>query len=653
MFDLFRSQRKVVKYVLGTLLTLVALSMVVTMIPNVFSSQPADLNDPVLVEVGDEAVTATEVYQALREYVQAGTPSDSMAFMAQQVVENLVEQKVLMQEAQNLGVKPTEAELAGWIREQMPFLWQGGQFNKAQYQQMIMQRFQMSVPQFEADLLKDLTIELRLKRLVTGNIVITEDELKNVFQSRNEKSKIDYMLVKAEDFRDKVEVTDEKLAEYFEAQKFRYRIPEKRTVKVIDVIQPAGEIDLEISDAEVRTFYEQNRYRFETPERAMTRHILFMTIDPNAADPSAASLPEDKIKEVEAQARVVLAKVKAGEDFGELAKEFSQDPGTKENGGDLGWVYRGAMLPEFEEATFALEEGAISQDLVKTDYGYHIIKVEKKDRPQLKSLDEVRDQIVADLKSERQEVARMEQLDQIMTSIRNDVSRVGEIAEQYDLPVMTYSNFDQRTPPADLTKTPTFIGNIFAAAPGETVTNTEGENLQIAAITEIVPGRDASLEEVEADVRRDFVQARARELAEAQAKEIAESAKGGDFAATARRFGLQVETSDFFTRRDSIEGLATAAALGDAPFQGAVGDVFGPVTAGDQYAVARVAEKKEADMLLYPEQKGEIRATYLQGKQDEAFSIFRTESRQRFEKEGKIKRFDERINQLVQQIRRS
>src|SRR5690606_36783188 len=118
--------------------------------------------------------------------------------------------------------------------------------------------------------------ELRLRRLVTGNIIITEDELKEVFEARNEKAKIDYLLVKAADFASQVEVTDAKLSEYFEAQKFRYRIPQKRTVKVIDVIEPAGEIETEVTDVEVRTFYEQNRYRFETPERVMASHILLM-----------------------------------------------------------------------------------------------------------------------------------------------------------------------------------------------------------------------------------------------------------------------------------------------------------------------------------------------------------------------------------------
>ncbi len=652
MFDLFRSQRKVVKWTLGTLLSLVALSMVVTMIPNVFSSQPADLNDPVLVKVGDEAVTAAEVYQGLREYAQAGTPADSMAFMARQVVDNLVEQKVLMQEAANLGVRPSEAELAAWIKEQMPFLWQGGQFNSAQYRQMIMQRFQMSVPQFEANLLKDLTIELRLKRLVTGNILLTEQDVRKAYEARNEMSKVDYLLVRAADFVDKVEVTDDKLAEYFEAQKFRYRIPEKRTAKVIDVVD-TGDIEVEVSDAEVRTFYEQNRYRYETPERSMVRHILFMTINPDAPDPTAAQLPADKVAEVEKRAREVLEKVKAGEDFAKLAEEHSEDPGTKGNGGDLGWVYRGVMLPEFETAAFALDEGAVSQDLVKTEYGFHIIKVEKKDRPQMKSLDEVRDEIVSDLKSERQEAARMERLDKVMAEIRNDASRADAIAEQYNLPIMTYANFDQRTPPMELTKTPTFIGNIFSAAAGATVTNTEGGVVQIAAITEIVPSRDPEFAEVAAQVRQDYVQQQSRGLAEARAKEIAEAARGGDFQQTARQFGLSIKTSDFFTRRDTIEGLNTAASLGETPFVGAVGDVFGPVPAGEQYAVGRVADKKPADMTLYPEQKAEIRQTFLQGKQDEAFNIFRVTARERYEREGKIKRYDDRINQLVQQIRRS
>ncbi|MBI1356093.1 MAG: hypothetical protein GC160_17265 [Acidobacteria bacterium] len=652
MFDLFRSQRKVVKWTLGAVLSLVALSMVVTLIPNVFSSQPTDLNDPVLVQVGDEAVKASEVYQGLREYAQAGTPPESMAFMARQIVDNLIEEKVLMQEASDLGVRPTDAELAQWIKEQMPFLWQGGQFNSAQYQQLIMQRFQMSVPQFESDLLKDLTIELRLRRLVTGNIVMTEQDIKDAFEARNQKAQVDYLLIKAADFRNDVKVTDEALAAFFEQQKFRYRIPEKRTVKVIDVT-PAKDVDVSVSEAEVRAFYEQNRYRFETPERVMARHILFMTIDPEAANPETAELPAEKVKEIEAKAREVLAKVKAGEDFAKLAEEYSDDPGTKNNGGDLGWVYRGQMTPKFEEAVFSMEPGAVSQDLVKTEFGYHIIKVEKKDRPQLKSLDEVHDEIVADLKAERVEVAKMDRLDKIVSEIRNDVTKADQIAQEYELPIMTYANIDQQAPPPDLTRTPTFIGNIMSAPAGTAVTNTAEGSIQIAAIMEVVPSRDATIEEVKDRLQQDYIQAQSRTLAEARAKEVAEAAKSGDLQSAAKQFGLKVQTSSMFTRRDNIEGLSSAQTLGDTPFNAAVGTVFGPVSAGEAFAVAKVAAQEPADMALYPEQKTEIRETYLQGKQDEAFNIFRTEARQRFEKEGKIKRYDDRINQLVQQIRRT
>ena len=641
-----------VKWTLGALLSLVALSMVVTLIPNVFSGQPTDLNDPVLVQVGDEAVTAAEVYQGLREYAQAGTPAESMAFMARQIVDNLIEEKVLMQEAASLGVRPSEAELARWIKEQMPFLWQSGQFNSAQYQQMIMQRFQMSVPQFEADLLKDLTIELRLRRMVTGNIVMTEDDIKEAFEARNQKAQVEYLLVRAQDFESQVQVTDEAMAEFFEQQKFRYRIPEKRTVKVIDVDQ-GKDVETTVTDAEVRLFYEQNRYRFETPERAMARHILFMTIDPEAPNPETAELPADTVKEIEAKAREVLEKVKAGGDFAALASEHSDDPGTKGNGGDLGWVYRGQMAAKFEEAVFSMQEGDLSQDLVKTEFGYHIIRVDKKDRPQLKSLEEVRDEIVADLRTERAARARMERLDRIVSEIRNDVSKADELAKEYDLPLMTYANIDQMAPPPDLTQNPVFFGNIFSAAVGQTVTNTAEGSTQVAAIMEVVPSRDATIEDVRDRLRNDFIQAQARTLAEARAKEVTEAAKSSDLQTAAKRFGLTVRTSEKFTRRDTIEGLASAQALGDTPYNSPIGTVFGPVSAGEHYAVARVIAQEPADMSLYPEQKAEIRETFLQGKQDEAFNIFRTEARQRYEKQGKIKRYDDRINQLVQQVRRT
>ena len=652
MLDLFRSQKRTVKYVLTAVLSLVALSMVVTLIPNLFSSQPtAGLDDPVLVEVGDDTVTRFDVGNVMRDYARSGTPPESMAFMAQQVVENLVEERILMQEADRLGVKPTDQELAVWIKDQMPFLWETGSFNQQQYQQLIQQRFSVSVPEFERQLLKDLTIETRLKRLVTDNIVMTDAELRKLFEERNEKIQVAYATVNVADFAAKVEPTDEQIQEFFEQNKFRYRVPEKRTVKVI-TLDPSTAPPPELSDIEIETYYNQNRYRFETPERISARHILFMTMNPD--EPGGAELEGEELEAVKKKAEDALARVRGGEDFATVASELSEDLGTKDQGGDLGWVVRGQMpYPAFEQALFSLPGGGVSE-VVKTELGYHIIKADKKDPPQVRSLDDARQEIVADLAAEREQIARMERADEVTKAMRDAGEDVESVASERYLPIAVYEDIDRQNPPAGLAGDPTFMGQIFSAlTPGEVLSSTDDQRTILAKITSITPSRDAELAEVRDRVRADVVDAESRKLAQARADELFEQAKSTSLEAAARAMGLPVKTSGMITRSDGIEDLAPAQALGDQAFRSEIGTVLGPVSAGDRFGVYRVVAKEPADATLFLDQRDELKGEVLEAKRDEAFNIFRSLVRQRYEKDGKIKRYQPRIEQMIRDIRTS
>ena len=650
MLDLFRSQKKTVKWVLSGLLGLVALSMVITLIPNLFSSQQTNLDDPVLVEVGDETVTRIDVANAMRDYARSGTPPESMAFMAQQVIENLVEERVLLQEAERLGVKPSEKELALWLKDQMPHLWETGTFNQALYQQQIAQQFSIGIPEFEREVMKDLAIELRLKQLVTDSIVMTEKELRELFEDRNEKIKIDYVAVEASQFASQVTPTEQQIQEFFEQNKFRYRIPERRTVKIVTLDASTAKPP-EFTAGEIETYYNQNRYRFETPERVLARHILFLTTNPD--DPSGKQLEGEALEAVKKKAEAALARVKGGEDFAKVAQELSEDPGTKEQGGSLGWVVRGQMTPEFEQPLYTLPEGGIS-DVVKTPFGFHVIQAEKKDAPQVRSLDDARQEIIADLTVERDQVGRLERADQVMAAMRNAGDDVESVAKEMGLPVMVLEDIDRQRPPASLGANPRFLGAIFSTlTPGEVLSDSDDQRTMIAKITAITPSRDAELAEVIDRVRVDAVQSESRKLAEARAKELYEKAKGGDLAATAKSMGLTVKTSDFFARTGGVDDFAPAQTLGDRAFDAELGAILGPVSAGDRFGVYRVAAKEPADATLFLDQRDELRGEFLEAKRDEAFNIFRSIVRQRYEKDGKITRYPARIEQMIRDIRTS
>ncbi len=650
MFNLFRSQKKTVKYFLTFLLGMVAISMVITFIPGLFSTPTTQLAEPVLVEVGDGAVTIFDVQAVMNEYARAGTPGDSMAFMARQVIDNQIEDKILLEEAQNIGIRPSEAELAEWIRDQMPGLFPEGKFvGEATYGQLISSRFQKSIEQFELELLKDLTIEMRLKQLVTDNIVMTEDELKEAYQERNEETRIEYVLLDPNKYLSQVQTDEEKLKAYFESNTFRYRVPATLNFSVITLT--AGETEPpEFSEAQIQNFYNQNQYRFETPERVMARHILIMSGDPDTGEP----LPDDQMAQAEAKAKEVLEKVRAGGDFVELASEYSEDPGTKDRGGDLGWITRGQTDADFETAAFALQPGDTS-DVVKATYGFHIIKSEKKDRAQRKRVDEVRGEIITDLTVEHEQIAQIERADGIMRSLRAPDAAVQSIAAEYKLPIDNYDGISRQAPPIELTGTPQFIGSIFAAQLGETVTHQDEQRTLIGVVRDQVQGRDATFDEVRAKVQADYVNAEARKIADARAAELVAKAKevDGNLRSAAASYGLTPDTSGFFNRRGEVEGFTGASTLGDTAFTAEPGSVHGPITAGDKIGVYRVVEHREADVTEFLNQRDSIRAMFLQAKQDEMFNLYKASVRKRYEEEGRVTRREDRISEFLRQLARS
>ena len=372
MLKLFQNQGKTLRWIMGALLFLIAGSMVITLVPSVFSTQQSGADAQVLVEVGDRAVTIADLDAGIRQYVRRGDmPPESLAFFANNTVDNLIGKRVLMNEADELGLIPSEEELAQWMRDQLPdLLFPDGKFvGAAAYRGFVQQQFQKTIPEFEAELLEQIVIETRLKRMVTDSVGVSDEEVKQIFHQRNDTVQLEWAAVDRGDLRSAVSVTDEKLAEYFEANKLRYRKQEERACKLIEIGADYATDDIDLSETEIELYYAENQYRFENPERYQARHILFSTMEKSEEESEAAWK----------KAEEVLQQLRDGADFAALAAEHSQDPANADSGGDLGWITQGMMVPEFEQAMFALEVGELSAEPVKTEFGYHLIRVEAKE----------------------------------------------------------------------------------------------------------------------------------------------------------------------------------------------------------------------------------------------------------------------------------
>ena len=642
MFNLFRSQKQAVKIFLGGLLMIVAASMVITLIPGDWNTA-VNPNDTVLAEVGDLEVTIQDVQAGLIDYSQGGQiNAATRSFLGRQIVDNQINNLVLLQEADDLGLGASEEELATWLKQQMPFLFQGGVFLGAdQYRAFVAQRFRKTVPQFEEEVRRDLMVNVRLKRMVTDNVIVTDEELKEIFRTRNEKTKIEFVKVQVAAFNAQVKPTDEQISEFYESRKQQYSIPETRSFKLM-VVDKSSVPAVELSDAEIERYYRQNRQRFEVSERIRASHILFTTEDKS----------DDEKTALQEKAQGVLAQIKGGADFAELAKTHSEDPGTAPKGGDLGWITRGQMVPTFENASFALKAGEIS-DVITTDYGFHIINVHERENSHIQALEEVHDTIRQEIAQDRSYSAQMKIVDDSIAAARKFGADMESAGAQLNLPVRTLTNVKRGEQPPEMEGLGNLMTSIFSVSEGEVVTSNQESKTAIAVVTEIVRSRQAELSEVRADVEQQYVQQEARRLAEERAKELAEAAKEGkDLNAAARRYQLQTTASDFVARGDSIPDLGSAQLIGNEGFSGEPGTIVGPVNTGGDWAVLSVLDHQDAEMFRFDDERAEMLEDARTRKRDEIFNLFKGEVRKRFEAAGKIKRYETRIENFLQAIAR-
>ncbi len=282
----------------------------------------------------------------------------------QQILQQMVDEEASLAEAKRRGIDVSDAELEQRILA-IPAFSENGQFiGQARYAALLrMQRPPLSVDQFEQSLRKSLIVE-KLRSAVTEWVSVAGKDVDQEFVRRNDKVKLEMVTFAADKFRPDVKVDDAELTPYFEAHKEQYRIGEKRKIRFVLVDVDAMRAASRPTAREVERAYNDSIELYSTPEQVRASHILLKT----------AGKKEDEVK---AKAEQILKELKAGGDFAALAKKYSEDEGSAKQGGDLDFFGKGRMDPAFEEAAFELKPGEIS-DVVKSQYGFHIIKVTDK-----------------------------------------------------------------------------------------------------------------------------------------------------------------------------------------------------------------------------------------------------------------------------------
>jgi peptidyl-prolyl cis-trans isomerase D len=617
------------RILLGGVILVLAGSMLLYLVPSMPGNGGEASSTDTVATVGSESVSMVEVRQQLAEIEQRNqVPKALESLYAQQILRQLVFQKEIEYEAKRVGVHVSDEERAERIRQFLPTAYDGGNFvGMDRYAAEVQARFQMTVPVFEEQIRQGLLLE-KFRKLVTDGISVGPAELHDEFLYRNEKIKLDYVLIKPEDLAAKINPDEAEIKAAYEKNKSKYVVPEKRVVRyaLVDVNQIRQ--NTQVSDDELKVQYQADIQQYQVPNRVHVDHILLMTVGKTPAE----------VEEIKAKAEDVLKQAKKGGKFDDLAKKYSEDPGTKDKGGDLGWITQGQTVPEFEKVAFSLPKGEISE-LVKTQYGFHIIKVLDKETAHTKTFDEVKDQIRSPMVLAKSDRSASEIADKLSAQIRqsNKVS-LDDIAKQYHLAV-------GETRPVAATDQIIELGNskevkdaVFGQRPDElSLPIHTDRGFLILSVRGILPAHQGTLDEVRDKLIADLKQEKSTQAARTKADDLEKRLKSGEkFESAAKALGLDPKASDLFARNGSIAGAASGKQL-SAAFQMKTGEVGAPLSLGANWFVYKVADKQEPNPDDFDKQKKELTDQVLQQKRTMAFEAFRTALETRLKQEGKLR----------------
>jgi peptidyl-prolyl cis-trans isomerase D len=606
-------------------LALVILTFAVFFIPT-FTDTTGGASSEVLAEVEGEEITLREFQRRYGAQLQAyrnayGAQMNEQLLrqlgIERQILQQLVDEEAMVAEAARQGITVSDVEIRERILA-MPAFQENGRFiGEARYRQLLQfNNPPLTTAEFETNLRRALLVD-KLRSVVTGWMSLSDAELKEEYRRRNEKVKLDIVPLTPEAFRSQVTVNDADLAASFEKNKETYRIGEKRKIRyaVVDVDQVRQQIT--VPESEIEAFYKQNIAQYSTPEQLRASHILLKT---EGKDEAA----------VKTQADDLLKRVKAGEDFAALAKQYSEDESNNAKGGDLDYFGRGSMVPEFEQAAFAMKPGEISNEPVKTSFGFHIIKIVDHRPATTKPLAELRAEIEDQLKSQKAQ----QQAEQVAKSLEAQMKTAADlerIAKERGYRVQETGMFLRDDPIDGLGPSPEVSAQAFQLADGAV-----SPALRVSSgwVFVTVTGKQEpyvpQLAEVRERVRDDVIRERAAEIAKTKAAEIASILKNArDFAAAAKKAGLEIKTTDLIAREAPLPDIGVSAEIDKVAFSLPKGGVSEPISTPQGTAIVRVVEKEDVTDEQIASGADAVREELLNQRRDRFFSGYMVKAKEK------------------------
>ncbi len=645
MIRLLQQDSRLMKWIFAVIIGFAAVTMVITLVPGIFDNASgsdatvyATVREPgYFGRIFGEStpIKTTEVNQiAARQLQQQRLPESLMPYLLPRAGQILVQRAILKHEADRMNLQVSDEDLRHELQTG-PFAQylfpKGNYIGDAGYIDFVQRAFgnQLSRAEFESQMKSDMELN-RLQALITGGVTVSDKAVRDAYKTDGTKVKFDYVVITADDVRKGINPSDADLQAFFKTNAARYSaaVPETRKIQYVafDASNlPGGKP--QVSDADILAYYNAHKDQYVVKEQVKTRHILI-------AVPAGADAKTDAA--AKAKAEDLLKQIKAGGNFADLAGKNSDDPGSKVQGGELPMYPTSGLDPAYAKAAMALNPGQTS-NVVKSQFGYHIIQTEQKDPAHTKSLDEVKPEIVPVLEQQRAGAAEQT----FASTLASDAKKNGidKAAAAKGLHVVTTDYVAKDGVIPGLADGSSLLTQAFAVTKGaDPAPVSTGEGFAVFQVADIKPAHAPEFAVYKAHILEDYREQQVPQLMNAQLNKLEDRAKVlNDLKKAAAEMNVPLKSSDLVGKDGQVPEVGAMTGPASVAFTLAKGAISGPLNTGRSGIVLTVVDKQEPTAEDIVKNFDATREGLLNQQREEIFRVYIGELTQKYEKGGAVK----------------
>jgi peptidyl-prolyl cis-trans isomerase D len=641
MIRILQQDSRITKVIFAVIIGAAIVTMVITLVPGIFDNGTANdasvfatVHSPGVIGriVGETtSIKTVDVQRAAEQQMQQQQlPEFYLQFIMQRAGTVQVERAVLKHEADRLGLQVSDDDLRSFLQHgpYSQYLFPNGTFiGQDQYVNFVESAFRLPVAQFETEVKSDIELQ-RLQALVTGGVSVADSAVRAQYLQTGTKVKFDYAVISGSDIKGGINPSDADLQAFFKSNAhYANAGPETRKIEFFSFETsnlPGG--TPAVSDGDAQAYYQSHLDQYKTPEQVKTRHILITV--PKGADAKTDAAAKAKAEDI-------LKQVKAGGNFADLAKKNSDDPGSKDQGGELPMIATSSLDPAYAQAAMALNPGQTS-GLVRSSFGYHIIQTESKQAAEVKPFAEVKASIVEQLQSQKSAAAAQNYATQLTAEAQKN--GLDKTAAAHNLHVITTDYVAKNAIIPSLADSTGLLAAAFNAPKGAAPQSaSSGEGFAIFQVQDIKAAHAPDFATYKSHILDDYRSQTTPELLNAQLIKLSDLAKKlGDLHKAAAQMNLTVKSSDLVGRDAQITDIGSLTGAASVVFTMPVGGISGPINEGVNGAVLQLTDKQEPSAADIAQHFDETKQTLLNQQRQEAFSVFVDSLMNRYEKAGAI-----------------